>query len=67
MDEPLSFAIDIEVQEQANLRRSRKLQQITESMSPSIAVDRKTQFLSMLHTCLEAKVSRVPFVEIEAA
>jgi hypothetical protein len=66
MDEPLSFSIDIEILEQVNLRRSRKLQRIAEAMTASVAMDKKTQFLSMLHTCLEAKLSRIPYVEVDS-
>ncbi len=66
LDEPLSFSIDIDILEPVNLRRSRKLQQLAETVSPAVAMDRKTQFLSMLHTCLEAKLSRIPYVEIDS-
>jgi hypothetical protein len=61
--EPLSFTIDLEVVTQVNVRRLRHPMQIGETGTP--AMDRKAQYLSMLHTCLEARNSRIPYIDIE--
>ena len=61
--EPLSFTIDLEVVTQVNVRRLRHPMQIGETGTP--AMDRKAQYLSMLHTCLEARNSRIPYIDLE--
>lgn len=71
-DEPLSFAINIEMLsirsslEDSFLKMSAAIVENANKGSPETA-DQRTEYLAMLHRCLDSNSTRVPFVEVDVA
>lgn len=67
-DEPLSFAIDLEMYggrsslEDSFLKMSTSIMESANKGTPETA-DHRTEYLAMLHRCLESNSIRIPIVE----